>query len=225
MKVSIWDILSVVGLLALIGLVLVFAQILINPSSALNPFPPPELPPTIELPSATPTQRSLPPTWTATVSALIMPTLAPSSTPLPTATRFTVATWTPSPTPTFTPTNTPQATITPTPGPNQARLVSQNPQNGVTLSPGQDFDMVWKVENTGTNTWDRDDFKLQYASGQKTHKEETYTFREDVDPGDRYDCIVDMVAPSEKGSYSLTWKIVGEGGVTVATLSFNFRVQ
>lgn len=219
MKVSIWDILSVVGLLALIGLVLVFAQILINPSSALNPFPPPELPPTIELPSATPTQRSLPATWTPTVSALIVPTLAPTSTALPTATLFTVATWTPSPTP------TPLATSTPTPGPNQARLISQNPPDGAVLSPGQEFDMVWKVENTGTNTWDKDDYTFRYSSGREIHKYDEYALREDVSPGERYDFIVDMAAPSEKGSYSLAWKLVDEDGKTFYTMTFTFRVQ
>jgi methionine-rich copper-binding protein CopC len=104
-------------------------------------------------------------------------------------------------------------------------LVSQNPADGVTLSPGQDFDMVWKVENTGTNTWDRDDYKLRYSSGQKTQKSDEYPLREDVSPGERYDCIVDMVAPSEKGTYSVSWKLVDETGKTVTTLTFTFRVQ
>ena len=219
MKVSIWDILSIVGLLALIGMVLLFGSILINPTSPFNPFPPPALPPTIELPSATPTLRSLPATWTPTVNALVQSTLASTSTPQPTATGFIVATWTASPT------FTPVATATSTPGPNQSRLISQNPADGARLSHGQDFDMVWKVENTGTNTWDRDDYKLVYSSGQKTQKSDEYAFREDVSPGERYDCIVDMVAPSETGNYSLTWKITGEGGKTIQILTFTFRVQ
>ncbi len=63
--------------------------LMVNPYAGFNPFPPPTLPPTIEIPP-TPTPPLLPPTWT------------PTATNTPTATA------------TFTPTHTPTATIPPT---------------------------------------------------------------------------------------------------------------
>ncbi len=54
-------------LLILAGIAaIVILVIFINPTSTLNPFPPATLQPPVILPSATATQRSLPPTWTST---------------------------------------------------------------------------------------------------------------------------------------------------------------
>jgi len=55
-----------------------------NPDSNLNPFPFPTIPPTIVVPSPTPTLLHLPPTWTPTPRSEA--TRMPTNTPLPTAT-------------------------------------------------------------------------------------------------------------------------------------------
>lgn len=65
---QVWSFLTVL-LLAAIGFVLLwFGLIYVNPQAAYNPYPPPTLPVQIVLPSATQTMRSLPPTWTPTVT-------------------------------------------------------------------------------------------------------------------------------------------------------------
>lgn len=82
MRFSIWDILAIIfTVAALICLVLV---IFINPDSSLNPFPFPTLPPTIVVPSPTPTLLQLPPTWTPTPRPEAIQFF--TSTPLPTET-------------------------------------------------------------------------------------------------------------------------------------------
>lgn len=84
MKLSVWDILTLVVIAATVILLVVFLVIFINPDSPINPFPLPTLPPTIMVPSPTATLVSLPPTWTPTPK--MQPSLLPSSTPIPTMT-------------------------------------------------------------------------------------------------------------------------------------------
>lgn len=132
MKISIWDILSVLGLAALLILVVVFIQIGVNPYSSLNPFPPPTMPALIILPSNTPTLKSLPPTWTATpMGGGGTPVVVATQTLPATSTGWVMATFTPTPTNTATPTNT--RTITNTPPPTNTR--TNTPVPTYTLLP------------------------------------------------------------------------------------------
>jgi hypothetical protein len=122
MKITIWDILSIVLLLATIVVLAVVSQIFSDPASSLNPFPHPTIPAVVNLPTPTKTALALPPTWTPTpkvVATEDSPTFVaqkPTWTLQPTATGFVVATWTltatPSPTPTIT--RTPTETKLPT---------------------------------------------------------------------------------------------------------------
>jgi len=117
MRGNIWDILTIVTLLALTGLCLVFLTIFTNPYNAINPFPPPTLPPTVAVPTATSTLRNLPSTWTPVTGASHQGqdfTLRPSQTPQPSRTGFVLPSFTPTPTRTSTPTNTSTITLTPT---------------------------------------------------------------------------------------------------------------
>lgn len=113
MKSRTWDILSIIGLVSICCLVVVFAQIAMDPNSPLNPFPPPTMPALLDLPTSTPTLRSLPPTWTATPGDR-NPTIAASQTLPPTRTGWVMPTFTSTPTNTPTRTNTPTITNTPT---------------------------------------------------------------------------------------------------------------
>lgn len=114
MRLTLWDVLTILLLIALVLAGVVFLQIFMDPYTSLNPFPPPTMPAVIQLPTATNTPRVLPPTWTPTAPTGGQATLRPSSTLPPTATSFLVPTATATPTPTRTPTLTPTVTQTPT---------------------------------------------------------------------------------------------------------------
>lgn len=88
MKLSIWDILTILVVTATVIVLVLVLAIFVNPDSSLNPFPLPTLPPTIMVPSPTATLFSLPPTWTPTAYA--EPTRMPSSTPIPTMTPVVI---------------------------------------------------------------------------------------------------------------------------------------
>jgi hypothetical protein len=92
----IWNVLTVLILVSVVCLAGGFLMIFLNPYSGLNPFPPAAPLVGLEMPSITPTPRSvLPPTWTPG------PTLEPT------------ATFTPRPTATLPPTETPFSLVTP----------------------------------------------------------------------------------------------------------------
>lgn len=117
MKITIWDILSFLVILVLFAIGALVLMVYNDPYAAVNPFPPPTLPAKLNLPTWTTTPQSMPPTWTTTPVAGVGYTLAPTSTPMPSATRgilFPVIrptrTFTASPLP---PTNTLAASRTP----------------------------------------------------------------------------------------------------------------
>lgn len=77
-----WNMLTLILASGTILLIILFGLIYSNPQSALNPFPPVVLPPTVQIPTATPT---LVPTNTPTPTETPEPpTPTPTQTPLPT---------------------------------------------------------------------------------------------------------------------------------------------
>jgi hypothetical protein len=231
MKLTIWDILAMITLFAVVVVGILFLQIFANPYSAVNPFPPPTMPPTFALPTLTHTPRSLPPTWTPLPGEPVveLPGAEPSgdmplvdtSTPVPTATGFTLPTFTP--TMTFTVTPIPP-TVTPTRTHDQAIWIKQSPVDGTILSPGQDFDMVWTIKNIGTNPWSAN-YGYSYARGASIHKQSSYKLNRTVGIDESIDIIVDMIAPNEPGGYSTVWRLVNETGQSFYTFTFVFSVR
>lgn len=130
MKLSFWDVLSVLFLLGIVLMILVFGAILGNPASAFNPFPPPTAIPTLFIPTSTATLRVLPGYSSPTAEPSQTPReLRPSSTPIPTRTAFALPTFTPTPTATNTPTNTPTPSRTPTETSTPTRTPSPSATN------------------------------------------------------------------------------------------------
>lgn len=76
-KDLIWNIMTTIVLLAIVVVIAVYLTIFQNPRNALNPLPPPGLPTQAQMPTATATLRSLPPTWTATVPPTATATVTP----------------------------------------------------------------------------------------------------------------------------------------------------
>lgn len=66
MKISFWDVLTILFLTATVVVIAVVGLLFFNPTSSINPFPFPTLPPTIMVPTLTSTPIMLPPTWTPT---------------------------------------------------------------------------------------------------------------------------------------------------------------
>ncbi len=86
----VWDGLSILLLVGAVMVAVVALMVVLNPYTTLNPYPPPTIVPTLFVPTTTPTQMSLPPTWTPTPTSTATPTLTPvppTETPTPTITE------------------------------------------------------------------------------------------------------------------------------------------
>lgn len=132
-----------------------------------------------------------------------LPTLAPPATftPFPTA----------SPIPTITPI---LATATPEKLCNAARFVEDvSIPDGTRLNPGESFVKIWELENVGTCTWS-EDYELVFSRGDQMSGPDSLAIDQEVEPGDRIQVAVDLIAPTSKGEYRGNWMLSDEDGNT-----------
>jgi hypothetical protein len=153
-------------------------------------------------------------------------TTEPSITPIPLPTRR--ATFELFPTVTLGPSVTPIPLLTPIPTnilltiqalitearlgggatqPFQCKILSGDPEPGAIFYPKQTFQAIWRVVNTGLNSWTTNDVALFYRWGTKLQPK---TYREDFIPyvvnvKDQLNLHVPMHAPVEPGIYSAVW--------------------
>ena len=134
----------------------------------------------------------------------------------PTVTLTASPTFTQEPTLNLTPmfTSTPQFTATNLPPSATIQkayscvLIRQSPHNKTYLSPGEDFDMRWTVQNTGTETWEPEDVSWYLLNGYALHKyQDSYNLTESVEHLELTDILVDMTAPTDTGSYTAIWAL------------------
>lgn len=229
MKTSIWDILTGLTLLGVLCLVGVFLLVAVNPGIAINPFKPPATLAPLVLPSATATEPGLPPTWTPVPRAtepeqppVEMPTLRPSSTPEPTATRVIL--------PTFTPSTTARVSGGGTTsgggqGGGDCTIVYQNPPDDSVMTGGDDFDMRWTIKNTSSDSWRADSVDLRFMSGTDMHfGDDVRDISYDVSSGGSIDILIDMEAPSTRGTYTSNWALMS-GSKTACRFYVTIKVQ
>jgi hypothetical protein len=78
------------------------------------------------------------------------------------------------------------------------------------MQPGQDFDKVWRIRNTGTCNWDTS-YKLVFVQGSQMGGSPS-TVTTTVKPGETYDILIDQTAPQEPGKYTGIWQMVNKNG-------------
>lgn len=202
MKTSIWDILSFLLIIGIVLFAAVVALIFINPNSPINPFPPQGGGiASLFIPSPTPTQRRLPPTWTPTSRPTDQPTATrrPTSTSQPTFTAFVL----PSPTliaKTVLPTNT-RAPLE-----GKCKVVSQTPSDGTSIAPGSIFTSRWVLQNTSDTPWRSDGIDVRFRSGESMHTgKSVIDLPATVGVGDTFEVTIQMMAPETKGYHITYW--------------------
>ena len=166
-----------------------------------------------------------------TVDAVLNPTateVPPTMTPLPTATTGMTATPTTrvyysSGGSSSSSSSSGTAVPTLTPDVYKCSIVSESPLDGPQMT-GWIYDKIWTVKNTGIVTWDEgeyyyiwiedpSDYGLMGDSADLSPKHK-YILKEDVDPGDTIDIIVDVEIPTQpeddiQVSY---WALVNDNG-------------
>jgi hypothetical protein len=111
----------------------------------------------------------------------------------------------------------PQASLSPTPVPggnsgDRAIFVADvTIPDGKVIAPGATFTKTWRLQNGGTTTWTTS-YSLAFASGVQMGDTTSVSLAQSVAPGAQIDISVDMVAPTDPGSYQSYWKMKNTSG-------------
>jgi hypothetical protein len=169
-----------------------------------------------------------------TQTALAAPTNTPAATnsPIPLATFAlpTTGAGTAAPTaasgalPTLsfnnTPNTTPIAGFTPISGTpaapvstchNSAFVADVTVPDDTVFNPGDDFDKTWRIQNTGTCSWD-DGYNLVFVSGDRSLDPSSAAVTDVVASGATVDLTVDLTAPTDEGTYTANYQMQTDAG-------------
>jgi ABC-type amino acid transport substrate-binding protein len=125
----------------------------------------------------------------------------------------------PTPAPTATPAP-PQPTPTPSRCVDGSKYIADlnfddnNMKNPPVMSPGQPFTKRWRVQNTGTCSWDST-YTFGYVQGNTQYSQmggQRVKVNKIVPPGAMYDVAVDLVAPTVPGTYQGWWQFRNDLG-------------
>ena len=82
--------------------------------------------------------------------------------------------------------------------------------DGTVIAPGETFTKTWKLENTGTCTWNSN-YTIMFSSGDNMSGETT-TIEQSVSPNETADISVELTAPEEEGTYTGYWILTNKNG-------------
>lgn len=110
-------------------------------------------------------------------------------------------------TPTLTATTKPAATA----ADNGAFTYIETIPDGSDFSPSAAFTKTWQFKNTGSTTWTTA-YSLVYIDGPALSAKNSVPLPNEVAPNQTVDISVDMVAPSQPGSYKSYWRLINPSG-------------
>jgi len=87
--------------------------------------------------------------------------------------------------------------------------------DGTDMDPGEDFDKIWRLRNTGTCTWD-DTYRIVFVQGDQMNGG-TERVRGTVRPGETYDMAIDQRAPNTPGRYGGVWQMTNGNRIPFGT--------
>lgn len=92
--------------------------------------------------------------------------------------------------------------------------------DGTVLPPGENFQKVWKIRNTGTCTWD-DGFTLVYIGGTNPDLDPyDFQFKKNSDfvaSGEAINIGINLTTPCKPGKYNGTWRMRNDKGYYFGT--------
>ncbi len=122
-------------------------------------------------------------------------------------------------------------TATPGPSPTatlvtsgQCQILETSPTYGASFPKGASFDSRWKVKNVSSSAWLTSEVDFKYLGGTAMYEgNNAFDLKQQVDPNGTIDLIVDSIAPSSAGLYTMTWGLV-KSGTTLCSMSVTIRV-
>jgi hypothetical protein len=135
-----------------------------------------------------------------TTEAKFTPTLVATLVTIPTLTPFAVST------PTKVPGTGSGAAATAEPK-YSCDIIRLRPTAYAEYNRGQKFDIKMTVVNNGTRGW-YEGFDLKYSGGTQMSSV-TRVQLPAMEPGDKFEVVLDAVSPTEKGNHTMTWRVDG----------------
>jgi hypothetical protein len=153
----------------------------------------------------------------------VTPTKAATNTPLPTFTPLGGAL------PTLPPLSTLPALATATKqgftGPDKAVYITQSPSDYSTVKTGQVFNITWRLQNTGTTTWNQNyAYRFYSATAKIPTSANGYNLTATVAPGAFADLTAVATAPSSPGTYDTLWVLTNANGENFSSFSLTINV-
>jgi len=153
-------------------------------------------------PTVTPTiPATNTPEATATLAAL--PTLAmlPTLAPMPTATSAAAN------------------------SPDKALYVTQSPADNTSVKTGQVFNIIWRLRNVGTTTWNQNyQYRFYSAANKIPTSANGYNLTTTVAPNAEVELKVVATAPGTPGTYDTRWVLTNPEGVNFSSFDLTLNV-
>lgn len=90
--------------------------------------------------------------------------------------------------------------------------VMQSPEDYTVFEPGERFTTTWELQNSGDTKWERGEIDIRFlgaAANVPLHDgSDVYDLDRTVEPGEKYNFSVSMIAPEEVGTFGEIWEIV-----------------
>jgi len=134
-----------------------------------------------------------------TPSATITSTPTQTNTPQPPTATFTATLITP----------LASATMTPQSSVDTAIYVDQSPADGTIVTPGSEFNVTWRIKNTGVSTWTTG-YRLRYYAGTFMSPVSTVNLPNIVRPQEEVTITLPIKAPASAGEYTTIWVLSNE---------------
>ena len=140
------------------------------------------------------------------------PTPKPSRTATQSAFTATSVPTSIQPTETFTLTPSPSPTAAPTDEfcDNAAWISDISVPDKTEMSPGQNFEKVWLIQNTGTCTW-TSGYQLAFGYGENLNGQ-ARPLSADIFPNESVEVTVVFAAPITTGEYQSYWRMINAAG-------------
>jgi hypothetical protein len=112
----------------------------------------------------------------------------------------------------------------PTKVPGPARLTSQSPYDGTKFKPGESFDGVFTIQNTGTKNWNMS-YYIRNVSGSLVPVQTQVMIGKIVNIGEYITFTVDYVAPGTGGTHTSNWELVDDNGAVILRFYLTINVE
>jgi len=148
-----------------------------------------------------------------TPSATITSTPTQTNTPEPPTATFTATLITP----------LASATMTPQSSVDTAIYVDQSPADGTIVTPGSEFNVTWRIKNTGVSTWTTS-YRLRYYAGTLMSPVSAVNLPNAVRPQEEVTITLPIKAPASAGEYTTIWVLSNEQDANFFNVFFRIVV-